>query len=84
MIAWRTLVPASSLAHISDVTDATAWWWGEHGHAYFSPVDDIEEGLDDPFYEITLRLYHEPEIPGRTVVWGVPVSNEKVKSHFEV
>ncbi|EXJ92622.1 hypothetical protein A1O3_01174 [Capronia epimyces CBS 606.96] len=81
MTAWRVIVPLSSIAHLTDITQATAWWWGDGGHVYFSPVDDESE-TDDPLFEITLRSYHEPEIPGQTVIWGVPATNEKVASRY--
>ncbi|KAJ6003261.1 hypothetical protein N7451_005808 [Penicillium sp. IBT 35674x] len=77
--AFRTIVPRSRLAHLPDITFTTAWWWGEAGHVYFSDVDDEKE-LDDPFFEITVRSYKEPEIPGKTVVWGIPATKEKVAS----
>ncbi|OKL61015.1 hypothetical protein UA08_03110 [Talaromyces atroroseus] len=77
--AWRVLVPKSSLAHIPDITQTTAWWWGETGHAYVSDVDDETETAD-PHFEITIRSYHEPEIAGTTVPWGIPASNDKVAS----
>ncbi|KAJ5088915.1 hypothetical protein N7456_012531 [Penicillium angulare] len=77
--AWRVLIPKSSLIHIPDVTDATAWWWGENGHVYFSDVDDETEN-PDPYFEITVRSYIEPEVPGLTVPWGIPATNEKVAS----
>ncbi|KAJ5919352.1 FAD-binding monooxygenase [Penicillium verhagenii] len=77
--AFRTIVPRSRLAHLPDITSTTAWWWGEAGHVYFSDVDDESEN-DDPFFEITVRSYKEPEIPGKTVVWGIPATREKVAS----
>ncbi|KAF7552704.1 hypothetical protein G7Z17_g4113 [Cylindrodendrum hubeiense] len=77
--AFRVLVPKSSLAHLPDITHATAWWWGETGHTYFSEVDDESENPDGLF-EITVRSYHEPEIPGKTVAWGIPATNERVAS----
>lgn len=84
--AWRVLVPKSSLAHIPDITQGTSWWYGKSGHAYFSGVDDASElrpGHEELF-ELSVRSYHEPDIPGTTVSWGVPASNEKVKSRFLV
>ncbi len=84
--AWRTLIPRSSLAHLPDITIGTSWWYGKSGHAYFSGVDDPQElqpGQEELF-EISLRSYHEPDIPGRTVSWGVPASNERVKARFVV
>ncbi|KAJ6105056.1 hypothetical protein N7486_003745 [Penicillium sp. IBT 16267x] len=77
--AFRTIVPRSRLAHLPDITSTTGWWWGEACHVYFSDVDDESES-DDPFFEITVRSYKEPEIPGKTVVWGIPATKEKVAS----
>ncbi|KAH7144317.1 hypothetical protein B0J13DRAFT_607686 [Dactylonectria estremocensis] len=77
--AFRVLVPKSSLSHLPDITHTTAWWWGETGHTYFSDVDDESEHADGLF-EITVRSYHEPEIPGRTVAWGIPATNDRVAS----
>ncbi|KAH7007717.1 FAD-binding monooxygenase [Ilyonectria destructans] len=77
--AWRVLVPRSSLSHLPDITHNTAWWWGETGHTYFSDVDDESEENEGSF-EITVRSYHEPEIPGKTVAWGIPATNERVAS----
>ncbi|KAJ5259631.1 hypothetical protein N7478_012612 [Penicillium angulare] len=77
--AWRVLIQKSSLTHIPDVTDATAWWWGQNGHVYFSDVDDETEN-PDPYFEITVRSYTEPEAPGLTVPWGISATNDKVAS----
>ncbi|KAJ5714569.1 uncharacterized protein N7483_011750 [Penicillium malachiteum] len=77
--AFRVIVPKSRLAHLPDITSTTAWWWGEAGHVYFSDVDDERE-TDDPLFEITVRSYKEPDVPGKTVIWGIPASNEKVAS----
>lgn len=84
--AWRVLVPKSSLAHIPDITQGTSWWYGKSGHAYFSGVDDASDlrpGAEELF-ELSVRSYREPDIPGTTVSWGVSASNEKVKSRFSV
>lgn len=81
--AFRVLIPKSRLAHLPDITHSTAWWWGEAGHVYLSDVDDETE-TENPLFEITLRSYKEPEIPGETVVWGIPASNAKVASRVEV
>ncbi|KAJ5594771.1 uncharacterized protein N7459_000979 [Penicillium hispanicum] len=80
--AFRVLIPKSRLAHLPDITHSTAWWWGEAGHVYLSDVDDETE-TENPLFEITLRSYKEPEIPGETVVWGIPASNAKVASRVE-
>ena len=84
--AWRTLVPKSSLAHVPDVTLGTSWWYGKSGHAYFSGVDspsDVKPGQEELF-EISVRSYHEPDVPGRTVSWGIPSTNERVQARFVV
>ncbi|KAJ5995564.1 FAD-binding monooxygenase [Penicillium waksmanii] len=74
--AFRVLVPKSRLISLPEITSTTAWWWGKAGHVYFSDVDDEIEN-SDPLFEITVRSYHEPEIPGKTVGWGIPAANEK-------
>lgn len=76
------LVPKASLAHIPDITSFTSWWWGESGHVYFSDVDDDNE--ENPHFEITVRGYREPEISGKTVVWGIPATNDRIASRVEV
>lgn len=81
--AFRVLVPRSKLSHIPDITSTTAWWWGEAGHVYLSDVDDEDESAD-PLFEITVRSYREPDIPGKTVFWGIPATNQKVGSRVEV
>ncbi|KAJ5126314.1 hypothetical protein N7448_005618 [Penicillium atrosanguineum] len=79
--AWRVLIPKSRLAHLPEITSTTAWWWGKVGHVYFSDVDD---GRDkDPQFEITIRSYHEPEVVGKTVGWGIPATNQRVASRVE-
>ncbi|KAJ5902628.1 hypothetical protein N7495_003156 [Penicillium taxi] len=74
---WRTIIPKSRLVDVPDVASTTGWWWGKSGHVYFSDVDDKSE-FDDPLFEITVRSYIEKEVPGETVVWGIPATNEKV------
>jgi salicylate hydroxylase len=81
--AFRVLIPSSHLSHIPDITSTTSWWWGEVGHVYLSDVDDETED-EDPLFEITVRSYREPDIPGETVPWGIPASNAKVASRVEV
>lgn len=76
------IVPRASLAHIPDITSFTSWWWGESGHVYLSDVDDDDE--ENPHFEITVRGYREPEISGKTVVWGIPATNDRVASRVEV
>ncbi|KAJ5568686.1 FAD-binding monooxygenase [Penicillium hetheringtonii] len=80
--AYRVLIPKSRLANLPDITSTTAWWWGKSGHIYFSDVDDESEE-SDPLFEITVRSYHEPEVPGKTVAWGIPASNEKVAARVK-
>ncbi|KAJ5698125.1 FAD-binding monooxygenase [Penicillium macrosclerotiorum] len=79
--AWRVLVPKSRLIHLPDITSTTAWWWGETGHVYFSDVDD--DTYEDPLFEITVRSYNEPDVPGETVCWGIPATNKKVQSRVK-
>ncbi|KIW38771.1 uncharacterized protein PV06_09716 [Exophiala oligosperma] len=80
---WRTLVPRSSLSHIPDVTNGTSWWYVKGGHAYLSGVDDSSEiPLEKQLFELSVRSYHEPDIPGRTVSWGIPATNERVQARF--
>lgn len=82
---WRTLVPRSSLSHIPDVTNGTSWWYVKGGHAYLSGVDDSSEiPLEKQLFELSVRSYHEPDIPGRTVSWGIPATNERVQARFVV
>lgn len=45
---------------------------------------DDESEESDPLFEITVRSYHEPEVPGKTVAWGIPASNEKVAARVKV
>ncbi|KAL5343701.1 hypothetical protein BJX70DRAFT_353307 [Aspergillus crustosus] len=80
--AFRVLVPKSRLAHLEDITATTSWWWGKVGHLYFSDVDDAEEEKKNPYFEITIRSYREPDVAG-TVPWGIPATNEKVASRVE-
>lgn len=81
--AYRVLVPKSRLNHLPEITSTTGWWWGEDGHVYFSDVDDESE-YEDPHFEITVRAYQEPEVPGKTVFWGISATNEKVAARVEV
>lgn len=76
-------MPKSRLNKLPEITSTTAWWWGKSGHVYFSDVDDETE-QKDPLFEITVRSYHEPEVPGKTVGWGIPATNEKVGSRVKV
>ncbi|OGE50474.1 hypothetical protein PENARI_c017G03684 [Penicillium arizonense] len=80
--AFRVLVPRSRLSHIPDITPTTSWWWGEAGHVYLSDVDDETE-TENALFEITVRSYREPEIPGETVSWGIPATNAKVASRVK-
>ncbi|KAJ5890502.1 FAD-binding monooxygenase [Penicillium subrubescens] len=80
-IAWRVIVPKANLTHIPDITSFTSWWWGESGHVYLSDVDDDDE--ENPHFEITVRGYREPEISGKTVVWGIPATNDRVASRVQ-
>ena len=66
---------------VKDFPTATAWWHGLNGHIYFSHVDDESER---ELYEVTVRSFNEPNVPGMIATWAVPVSNEKVIGVCEV
>lgn len=76
---WRALLPLRDLEESGDPRLAKTGWWHLPGsHVYFSPVG---EGLG----EIASRENQDPAIYGASkVVWGVPVTNEHVESHFKV
>ncbi|KAL3480803.1 FAD/NAD(P)-binding domain-containing protein [Aspergillus californicus] len=83
--AFRVLVPKARLAeaHLTDITATTSWWWGKTGHLYFSDVDDTTEEPTNPLFEITIRSYNEPSIPGTTVPWGIPATAQKIASRVQ-
>lgn len=84
---WRTLLPVSRLDEISSESllglpknffDCTSWWHAPHGHFYLSKVG---EG----FWEIAARAVDDPaKVTAEKFSWGVPVTNERVLSHFTV
>jgi salicylate hydroxylase len=47
-----------------------------------SPVDEPSES--EAMFEFSCRSSLEHEVSGKTVSWGIPVSNEKVLSRFKV
>jgi hypothetical protein len=47
-----------------------------------SPVDSPSS--PEAQFEFSCRSSLEPEVSGKTVSWGIPVSNEKVLSRFKV
>ncbi len=59
----------------------TNWWYGKAKSVYSSPVDELSALRH---VEVSARVFGEPPVPGQTVSWGVPVTNEKVFSRFEV
>ncbi|KAK0646729.1 hypothetical protein B0T16DRAFT_330101 [Cercophora newfieldiana] len=80
-VGWRTLIPAERLRHIPDLPlDTTSWWYGKAKSVWLSPVDEPPKSRD---IEFTCRVFNEPPIPGRTVSWGISVSNAEVFSRFE-
>ncbi|KPI45097.1 2-heptyl-3-hydroxy-4(1H)-quinolone synthase [Cyphellophora attinorum] len=88
---FRTLIPISSVQHIPDVAEGTSWWHGPDGHVYLSPVDDPEEigyrnadGWQERMFEISCRRTFavEEEAEEKKFSWGVPVSKQRVGSHF--
>ncbi|ROV99062.1 hypothetical protein VMCG_06630 [Cytospora schulzeri] len=73
---WRSLLPLSSLTKHDPRFAHTGWWHLPTSHVYVSPVG---EGLG----EIAAREYQDPAVHSASkVVWGVPVTNEHVESHF--
>lgn len=71
---WRALLPLGDLVAEDARFGATGWWHLPTSHVYFSPVG---EGLG----EIAARETQE-DPDNQKVVWGVPVTNEYVESHF--
>ncbi|KAK0710625.1 hypothetical protein B0H67DRAFT_646067 [Lasiosphaeris hirsuta] len=79
-VGWRTLIPMGRLQHMPDLPLATtSWWYGKAKSFWLSPVDEPPHLLD---LEFTARVFDEPPIPGRTVSWGINVSNDDVSSRF--
>lgn len=75
---WRALLPLRDLTAQDGRFAHTGWWHLPTSHVYFSPVG---EGLG----EIAARETQDPAVHGASkVVWGVPVTNEHVESHFTV
>lgn len=83
---WRTLIPLSKVSHLPEVNTYTTWWYGRVGHVYTSPVDDSSEvGDDKRMLEISCRnLVDAATDTRKRFSWGVPVTNERVLSHFTV
>lgn len=84
---FRTLIPIGSVKHIPDIAEGTSWWHGSDGHVYLSPVDDPEDVPDekDRMFEISCRRTLDPSgQEGKVFSWGVPVTKERVDSHFTV
>ncbi|KAK4119017.1 FAD/NAD(P)-binding domain-containing protein [Parathielavia appendiculata] len=80
-VGWRCLIPAERLKHIPDLPlTTTSWWYGRAKSVWLSPLDADVSNLTD--IEFTARVFNEPPIPGKTVSWGIPVTNEDVFSRF--
>jgi len=81
---FRTLIPASSVSHIPDMTPATTWWHGPTGHMYSSLVDDPSESKpEEQMFEIAARDVCDPAtVTGKRFSWGVPATKERVESFF--
>lgn len=80
---WRALLPLADLeaANADDDNEKrftqTGWWHLPQSHIYLSPVG---QGLG----EVAARETQDPAVHGASkVVWGVPVTNEHVESHFQ-
>ncbi|KAK3356642.1 FAD-binding monooxygenase [Lasiosphaeria hispida] len=79
-VGWRTLIPIDRLKHVPDLPlTTTSWWYGKAMSFWLSPVNE-PPNLSD--LEFTARVFNEPPIPGRTVSWGINVSNGEVFSRF--
>nr|OQO20310.1 hypothetical protein B0A51_14190 [Rachicladosporium sp. CCFEE 5018] len=70
--------------HLPEIAETTTWWYGKAGHVYTSPVDNPEDLCDEErMLEISCRNVVDPATDSRTrFSWGVPVTNERVVSHF--
>ncbi|TVY12729.1 FAD-dependent urate hydroxylase, partial [Lachnellula arida] len=81
---FRTLIPASSVSHIPDMTPATTWWHGPTGHMYSSLVDDpAEVKPEQQMFEIAARNVCDPAtVTGKKFSWGVPATKERVEGFF--
>ena len=66
------------------MTSSTSWWHGIAGHFYNCLVDDPSEIRED---EQMFEIAAHNVVPAATVKekrfsWGIPVTNERVESHF--
>ncbi|KAK8844851.1 hypothetical protein IAR55_006701 [Kwoniella newhampshirensis] len=74
-VAYRTIIPASKVAHIKEIPPASTFWHTAKTHVYTDPLD---EGL----FEIATRA-SESEEHGKKVSWGQKVSKEQVIRHYD-
>ena len=81
-VGWRTLIPVDRLRHIPDLpVTTTSWWYGKAKSLWLSPVDEL---TDLRYVEFSARVFNEPPVAGKMVSWGIPISNAKVFSCFDV
>ncbi|KAK0103161.1 hypothetical protein ONS95_014959 [Cadophora gregata] len=81
---FRTLIPASSISHITGIQGVNTWWHGPTGHFYGSPVDNpAETSQEEQKFEIAARSVIDPTTAiGKRFSWGVPATKERVESFF--
>ncbi|ROV94131.1 hypothetical protein VPNG_09338 [Cytospora leucostoma] len=80
---WRCLIPLDLVKHLS-ITKYTAFHHGPKRTFKCSVVSNQEEiDAGKGLWELTLRAYEDPALAkGKKYSWGIPVSNERVASHF--
>lgn len=77
-VAFRVLVPQSSVEHIPGVKDfqGSCFWHTRDTHIYTNP-------LDNGLFEIATRAIVPDEI-GAKVSWGQEINREEVLPHYTV
>ncbi|KAK4685492.1 microfibrillar-associated protein 1, partial [Tremellales sp. Uapishka_1] len=73
-VAYRTLIPASKVAHIPDLPQASCFWHTPTTHVYTC-------FLDNGLFEIATRAI-ESEEHGAKVSWGQVAQKEQVVGHY--
>ncbi|WVW81189.1 hypothetical protein I302_103180 [Kwoniella bestiolae CBS 10118] len=74
-VAYRTLIPQSAVAHISNIPQSACFWHTRNTHVYTDP-------LDNGLFEIATRA-DEPEEDIKKVSWGQKVGREQVIRHYD-
>ncbi|WOO80007.1 6-methylsalicylic acid decarboxylase atA [Vanrija pseudolonga] len=80
---WRCLIPLDLVKH-SVLLKSTAFHHGPNTNLKCSIVSTAEEiAAGEGQWEMTLRYREDPaKVTEKKFSWGVPVSNERVASHF--